>query len=127
MGVDGGAGAFLGDWYGFAASVLEELRAEADAHADPSRVQLWPEHFDMALELGRADAGRRAAYGCSPGDEEHPEPYLYVAPWVAPAHGELWQAAGFSGAELPFAELLGAEDQRGVALSFFRARVVALR
>jgi hypothetical protein len=125
--VDGGACAFVGDWYGFAASVLEDLRAEADAEADPSRVQLWPEHFDMALELGREDAGRRAAYGCSPGDAGHPEPYLYVAPWVSPPPGELWQATGFSGAELPFAELLGAEDQRGVALSFFRARAVALR
>ncbi|MGB0096306.1 MAG: hypothetical protein WBP81_27675 [Solirubrobacteraceae bacterium] len=124
--VDPAAAAFLGDWYGFAASVLEELRAGAGNEADPSRVQLWPEHFDLAIELGSEAGGARAAYGLSPGDEHHPEPYLYVAPWVAPAPGDLWQATGFSGAELPYSELLGVPDQRGMALAFFRARLRAL-
>src|SRR5262249_36613976 len=103
--VDPGAAAFLGGWYGFAASVLGELRAGAGDELQPSRVQLWPEHFDLALELGGSDAGTRAAYGLSPGDEVHPEPYAYVAPWAAPEPGELWQASAFKGAELPFAEL----------------------
>jgi hypothetical protein len=124
--VDPTAAGFLGDWYGFAASVLEELRAGAGNEADPSRVQLWPEHFDLAVELGSEAKGSRAAYGLSPGDEHHPEPYLYVAPWVAPAPGELWQATGFSGAELPYSELLGVPDQRDTALAFFRARLRAL-
>ena len=92
--IDPAAAAFLGDWYGFAASVLEELRASAGDDVDPSHVQLWPEHFDLAVELGMQAAGARAAYGLSPGDDDHPEPYLYVAPWVAPAPGELWQATG---------------------------------
>ena len=59
-----GASAALGDWYGFAASVLEELRADAGPDLEPSRVQLWPEHFDMAVELGAeaaADAPATAA------------------------------------------------------------------
>ena len=101
-------------------------RAGAGNEADPSRVQLWPEQFDLAVELGSEAKGSRAAYGLSPGDEHHPEPYLYVAPWVAPAPGELWQATGFSGAELPYSELLGVPDQRGTALAFFRARLRAL-
>ena len=124
--VDPAAAAFLGDWYGFAASVLEELRAGSGDHFDPSRVQLWPEHFDLAVDLGREAAGARAAYGLSPGDDHHPEPYLYVAPWIAPAPGELWQAAGFTGAELSYAGLLDATDQRESALAFFRARLDAL-
>jgi hypothetical protein len=124
--VDAAASAFLGDWYGFAASVLEELRASAGADTHPSRVQLWPEHFDVAVEIGSEAAGARAAFGCSPGDEHHPEPYIYVAPWQAPAPGELWQASGFSGAELPYAELLAAESQRLSALEFFRVRLAAL-
>jgi hypothetical protein len=124
--VDPGAAAFLGDWYGFAASVLEDLRASAGRYADPSRVQLWPEHFDLAVELGREDRRARAAYGLSPGDDAHPEPYVYVAPWVEPEPGELWQASGFSGAELSYAELLGAEDQRAAALEFLRTRMSAL-
>jgi len=45
---------------------------------------------------------------------------------VVPAPGELWQASGFAGAELPLARLLGAADQLGAALEFFRARVAAL-
>jgi hypothetical protein len=124
--IDPAAAAFLGDWYGFAASVLEELRASAGADVDPSRVQLWPEHFDLAVELGSESAGARAAYGLSPGDDDQPEPYLYVAPWVPPAPGDLWQATGFSGADLPYTELLDAKDQREAALAFFRARLRAL-
>jgi len=124
--LDPAAAAFIGDWFGFAASVLEELRARADTSSDASRVQLWPEHFDMAVELGSEDAGARAAYGLSPGDANHPEPYGYVAPWSARPTGELWQATGFSGAELPFAALLEASDQRSAALEFFGARLSAL-
>ena len=124
--VDPDAAAFLGDWYGFAASVLEELRASAGRDADPSRVQLWPEHLDVAVELGRDDRRARATYGLSPGDDAHPDPYVYVAPWVEPAPGELWQANDFSGAELPYAELLEAEDQRAAALGFLRTRMSAL-
>ena len=45
---------------------------------------------------------------------------------AAPTAGELWQASGFSGAELPFAALLGAFDQRGAALEFFGDRLKAL-
>jgi hypothetical protein len=125
LAVDASAAAFLGDWYGFAASVLEELRARAGP-AGPSRVQLWPEHFDVAVELGDEAAGSRAAYGLSPGDDQHPEPYAYVAPWVAPPRGEIWQASGFSGAALPYADLLDADDQRVAALEFFGTRLAAL-
>ena len=125
--VDPKASAFLGEWYGFAASVLEELRVSADPRsADPSRVQLWPEHFDLAVELGREDAGARAVYGCSPGDEPHTEPYLYVAPWVAPGSGELWNATSFAGAEMSYTALIDAPDQRAAALEFFRRRLAAL-
>lgn len=124
--VDAAAAVFLGDWYGFAASVLEELRASAGQQTDPSRVELWPEHFDLAAELGSEATGARAAYGLSPGDRTHPEPYLYVAPWIAPADDELWNATGFAGAELPYAALLDAPDQRNTALAFFGARLRAL-
>ena len=125
--VDEAASRFLGDWYGFTASVLEQLRAEAAAELDAARVQLWTEHFDLATELGAKDAGARAGYGGSPGDERHSEPYLYVVPWEASrASGDGWNADGYPGAELSFAELLEAPDQRAAALEFFRGRVRAL-
>jgi hypothetical protein len=124
--VDLTAARFIGDWFGFTTSVLEQLRAEAPREWEPSRVQLWPEHFDVAVELGNEQAERRAAYGGSPCDESHPEPYLYVAPWTARPEGELWQAKGFPGAELSYGEILAAPDQRAAALEFFRVRLAAL-
>jgi len=124
--VDPAAAAFLGDWFGFSFSVLEELRAGAAPGLEPGRVQLWPEHFDPALELGAEAGGVRAAYGCSPGDDVHPEPYLYVAPWTARPKGDLWNATAFAGAELPFSALPAAGDQRAAALAFFSQRCAAL-
>ena len=116
----------MGDWFGFVTSVLEQLRAEAPPEWEASRVQIWPEHFDAAVEIGNEQAEQRAGLGGSPGDAAHPEPYLYVAPWTAQPEGELWQASGFPGAELSYAELLAAPDQRSAALEFFRIRLTAL-
>jgi hypothetical protein len=124
--IDPAAARFVGDWFGFAYSVLEELRARAGSEHAPSRVQIWPEHFDAAVELGDEPSGARAAYGCSPGDDLHPEPYVYVAPWTAPAPGELWRATAFAGAELSYAELLAAPDPRALALDFLGTRLAAL-
>jgi hypothetical protein len=115
----------LGDFYGFACSVLEELRHE-QPDEDPSLVELWPEHFDIAIELGSEVKGRRANYGASPGDGSHDEPYLYVGPWTADVSGELWNASGFNGAELAYSDLLDAPDQRLAALRFMRERIRAL-
>jgi hypothetical protein len=113
LGVDREAAARLADWHAFGAAILAEI-------ADGSPVRLWPEHFDVAIELGEAN------YGFSPGDEEHPEPYAYVGPWTAEVSGELWQANGFRGAELTYAELLAAPDQRAAALDFLTSRKEAL-
>jgi hypothetical protein len=125
-GVDIAAATALGDLYGLGCSVLEQLRAD-EADGDPSIVQLWPEHFDIAIELGSEPAGRRADFGVSPGDGDHPEPYLYVAPWIAEVSGELWNATGFRGAEMAYEELIAADDHRRAALDFMRERYRALR
>jgi len=119
--VDPVAAAFLGDWYGFAWSVLEELRADA-ASVEASRVQLWPEHLDAAFECFPAE--RRATFGASPGDAAVSEPYLYVLPphGDAVAPSELWNADSFRGAILPLGEFVDAADQRAACLSFLRQR-----
>ena len=125
--IDADASCWLGEWYGFAASVLQQLRAESPKELEVSRVQLWPEHFDLAVELGSEQEGRRATYGMSPGDEQHEGPYIYVSPWEGvPDDAELWNARGFRGAELSFDELLQASDQRERALAFLRERRDAL-
>jgi hypothetical protein len=126
--IDAAAAAYLGDWYGVAVSTLEELRADADA-ARPSRVQIWPEHFDMAFDCAPGGREVRATFGASPGDAVVGEPYLYVLPWAGelPGSPELWNATSFPGAILPLGQLLGAADQRGAALAFMRDRLALLR
>jgi hypothetical protein len=124
--VDAAAAAALAGWYAFGAAVLERLAADARPEDAASAPILWPEHFDLAIELGPEPAGLRATYGFSPGDEQHPEPYAYVGPWAAQAPGELWNARGFAGAELAYADLLAAGDQAAAALEFFTARRDAL-
>ena len=125
--VDRSAAEALGAWYALGDAVLKELIAEAGPDDDPSMANLWPEHFDLAIELGADAEGARANYGFSPGDENHPEPYLYVGPWTAKVEGELWQARGFAGAELDYAELRGATDPHQAAIDFCRTRKRALK
>jgi hypothetical protein len=126
LAVDPTAAARLADWYAFGAALLAELVARAGGSGAPTPVRLWPEHFDIAIELGAEAAGARANYGFSPGDADHPEPYAYVGPWTAEVGGELWRANGFRGAELGYAELLAADDQRAAALDFLTTRHDAL-
>jgi hypothetical protein len=122
LAIDPAAAGALGDWYGFGASLIEQLRADATASDDPGRVQVWPEHFDIAVVMG--PAGERANYGASPGDATHREPYLYIAPFdysgpFDTRQGEFWNEP--FGASLSYAEILAGADplaflRRGRAL-----------
>ena len=119
LGVDAEAAAFLADWYGFAYSVLEAVRADAES-TETSRVQLWPEHFDAAFDCLPDDW--RATFGASPGDAGIEEPYLYVLPSsfdAAPA-SDCWNADSFNGGVLRMSDLADAPDQRAAATTFYR-------
>jgi hypothetical protein len=116
----------LAAFYAFSDEILRTLRAEARAEDEPSPIHLWPEHFDIAFEQGSEDEGRRATYGASPGDENHAEPYFYVATWSEPPRGPGWTAKGFRGAELGYAALRETADPRAQGLAFFRGRRAAL-
>jgi hypothetical protein len=119
MDVDPDAARCIAEWFGFATSVLEELRRET---VTPSRVQLWPEHFDLALDAGDEAAGARVNLGASAGDAEHPRPYLYVGPWGdRPRDDPYWNES--FGASLGYDDLQAADDQRAAALSFLRRGV----
>lgn len=125
--VDAEAATFLGEWFGFAWSVLEAVRADPES-CDAGRVQLWPEHFDAAFDCVPPGSGG-VTFGASPGDQDHPAPYLYVLPADPEAlePGETWNATAFRGAILPLGDLLAAADQRGAACAFLRSRRAALR
>jgi hypothetical protein len=116
----------LGDLYAVAADALGRFRAEL-SDADPSTINLWPEHFDIAFDAGDEPAGQRAGYGVSPGDESHAEPYAYVGPWDREVGGDPgWNASGFVGAELGYAVLAAAVDPVDAVLGLFRSRREAL-
>lgn len=81
---DEAAAARIIAWYLMTNEALEALRAENAEH-EPSIVQLWPEHFDLACSIGEVN------YGGSPGDDGIPQPYLYVGPWSPPPpDGDFW-------------------------------------
>ena len=120
--LDAGAVAVITAWYRVGHEALDHTIA---AHADgaASVLQLWPEHFDLAVDLA---AGRtRANLGVSPGDGFSAEPYAYVGPWDSPRTGDVayWNA--------PFGAVLGYGVVRAAAdpvlcLSEFFARGLSL-
>lgn len=109
----------LSEWFEFGWVLLDELRAHGTKEDDVSEVQLWPEHFDVAAELGSLESGERASYGASPGDRDHPEPYVYVSAW-----GEIdrsnpyWNDTSFNGSSLSYRELTASDDPIAAALEF---------
>jgi hypothetical protein len=117
LAIDHDAALALADWYALGAALLHDLKAE---HADQpsSESQIWPEHFDLACEIGSADAGARAGYGASPGDAVIPQPYLYVGPWKAERHTGMLAQYPF-GAALTYDEMRHAGEAGAAGRKFF--------
>lgn len=114
----------IGDWYAIVAQALDLLMHSAPPFSAPSLVQLWPEHFDAALDMAfdpEAPAERRVNMGGSPGDGFHAAPYLYVGPWTPdrPGDAAFWNAP--FGAVLGYDAVATAQDPVEVAYSFLRA------
>jgi hypothetical protein len=104
---DPGQAARLADWYALADAALRRLQSETTG--DPGTIQLWPEHFDLAVTLDEVN------YGGSPGDDGHATPYLYVGPWPPPEpDGGYWNES--FGASRPDASVAGIDD----AIAFFQ-------
>lgn len=119
LSVDPDSALALGRWFGFAWRVLAELQEHGGPDDSVSEIQLWPEHFDAATELGDGEKGRRASYGASPGDAAHPEPYVYVAAWSEiDRSNPYWNDEAFNGASLGHRRLLGSESPVETALDF---------
>ena len=86
------------------------LGARRDPRRSPgpptARTQLWPEHFDLSIDVGDEAAGTRGTFGSSPGDAAHPEPYLYATHWSSDVEPDpFWNDTAFAGANLPYAAL----------------------
>lgn len=117
--VDEASGRAIGYWFEFAVDVLNELRTHGQEGDDVSEVQLWPEHFDPAAELGDYDKAQRASFGASPGDGLHSEPYLFVASWSdVDRSNSFWNETTFNGGSLGYQEIIASSDPNGRALEF---------
>jgi hypothetical protein len=89
----------IADWFALGNEALQQLRTlVGESHA--GEIQLWPEHFDLASTIDEVN------YGASPGDHEHPFPYLYVGPFEA-RQGPFWNE--------PFGASLSRENVNDVA------------
>ena len=62
----------------------------------------------------------RGTFGCSPGDDTHPEPYVYVTHWNDVAPDRFWNDAGGSYASRSLSALRAEPDHREAALAFCR-------
>ena len=61
----------VAQWHALGDDALRRWAAVLDPAA-PAPATLWPEHFDVAIEVDGV------TYGASPGDHDIAEPYLYV-------------------------------------------------
>ncbi len=80
-------------WLAHVADSLDRVLTTLPASSQPSMTRLWPEHFDVAIDV-EARPGVRVNLGGSPGDSFSQEPYLYVGPWTDDRPGDqaFWNA-----------------------------------
>jgi hypothetical protein len=110
-----GAGDLV-EWFRIVAAALDSVVATVPPTSGASLARLWPEHFDVAIDVV-AKPDVRVNLGGSPGDSFSGEPYLYVGPWTddRPGDGDFWNAP--FGAALTRSQL-AADDAVGSAAAF---------
>jgi hypothetical protein len=120
--VDPESARVLAHWFVYGFELLNRLRSHADSGDDASEPQLWPEHFDAAIEMGSEEEGRRASYGASPGDRDHSQPYLYVSAWgEIDRSNRYWNDEAFNGSSFPYPRLVEADDSVEAGVDFLIA------
>lgn len=119
LNIDANSASALAAWYGFTAALLDDFAKEL-TDAKPSQLILWPEHFDQAFYTEDEQEPWRANYGASPGDDGHPEAYLYVGPWQTPIADAFWNASTFNGAVLPLSIVTASANPKHTGLQFLR-------
>jgi hypothetical protein len=110
------AATVVAGWFDLGARAIDRLLAELGPNAGPSVVQIWPEHFDLGIDVAAGET--RANLGASPGDGYCPDPYVYVGPWSAdrPGEPEFWNAP--FGAFIAYDAVAGAPDPVAAVTEF---------
>ncbi|MEZ4768035.1 MAG: DUF5996 family protein [Caldilineales bacterium] len=128
-------------WQAFSAVGLVLAQFKGSLREETGPLVLWPHNFDLAFlwfsgrrvpDQDPADpenADEQMNFGFEPGDAGIPEPYFYVTAYPKPdgfagsplPAGARWQTEGWTGAVLPYAELLNKADPARHLLDFLRA------
>jgi len=127
------------------AAAMRSFRAGIREETSP--IQLWPHHFDLSMLWLPGDkitgqdpaneeyADKQMNFGFTFGDEGIPEPYFYVTAYPEPdalpsyslPAGTAWQTDGFSGAVLPYRNLVAESDPSAYLLNLWDGLVSAGR
>ena len=117
-------------------ALFKQFRGELREETGP--VQLWPHHIDLAMLWfsGRLVPGQDPAneeyadeqmnFGFTPGDDTIAEPYFYATAYPTPNDltdtqlpgDAYWLTEGFTGAILPYAALVQADDPAATLLAY---------
>ena len=107
----------IGDLFAQGERVLERFGELVPGEI--TEIQLWPEHFDLAVETGDQALGEKASFGVSPGDTAHPLPYFYVSAWGGIDRSDpYWNDDAFNGASLGYRALVESAHPETTALDF---------
>lgn len=119
----------LTKYYHNAYVTLREFKQQFENSGD---INIWPHHFDMALDILLRDTGDREtntqiSIGLSPGDEQFESPYFYVNCWphVDTQHlaqldnNGLWISDEWTGAVLLSKHLQSADQQHEIVKAFY--------
>jgi len=113
---------------------------QEDLGASTGPVQLWPHHFDLAMNWfsGRRVPGADPAdeeaseeqmnFGFSTGDDAIPDPYFYITAYPLPEPltriklppGANWHTRGMTGAVMPYDALTKTDQPEEKLLGFMR-------
>lgn len=116
--VDAPSAGHLAEWLRLGAEALDRAVASLGEPGAPGIAQLWPEHFDLGLDV--ATPSGRCNLGMSTGDGFCEEPYAYIGPWNKdrPGGAEFWNAP--FGAYRPASDLArGGTADTGPSLDAF--------
>lgn len=110
--VDAQAATDVCRWLVTGAAALDHLANTVGAAHTPTPARLWPEHFDVAVEL-QLTPTERINLGVSPGDGFCDEPYAYAGPWTSarPGSEDYWNA--------PFGAMRTERDLDGDLVGFW--------
>lgn len=106
----------MGDFLLVGAAALDGVLAARGPTVSPIVAQIWPEHFDLGLDV--SGGGSRVNLGASVGDGYHSDPYVYVGPWGSdrPGDPDYWNVA--FGALLGYEAVAAAPDPVDAVVSF---------